>query len=301
MTGKRLPVGGNSIDRAKPLHFSFDGMSVPAFAGDTAASALMANGTSVVGRSFKLHRPRGIFAAGTEEPNALLTLRDGGRQEPNVKATEVEVFDGLVTRSQNRWPGLGLDVMAATGLAAPFLSAGFYYKTFIGPSQKAWMFYERIIRRAAGLGAATLEPDPDRYEHAWAFTDVLVVGSGPAGLASALTMARNGVQVMLLEQEPLPGGHLLQEPGRIDHLPAADWARQAVAELESLGARVMRRTTAWGYYDGNVIAAVERVSDHLPEPLPHPPRPRPRTTRPHRVGPAHGAVQPAPARASTRP
>ncbi|MDF1731569.1 MAG: 2Fe-2S iron-sulfur cluster-binding protein, partial [Minwuia sp.] len=144
----RLPDGGNSIDRGQPLRFSFDGRPMSGFAGDSIASALLANGVSVVGRSFKLHRPRGIFAAGTDEPNALMTLREGGRREPNVKATEAELFDGLVVQSQNRWPSLGFDLMAATGLAAPVLSAGFYYKTFIGPSQKAWMLYEHFIRRA---------------------------------------------------------------------------------------------------------------------------------------------------------
>lgn len=291
MSGMRLPDGGNSIDRVQPLRFSFDGRAMSGLAGDSIASALLANGVSVVGRSFKLHRPRGIFAAGTEEPNALLTLRDGGRREPNVKATEAELFDGLTVQSQNRWPGLALDLMAATGLAAPFLSAGFYYKTFIGPSQKAWMLYEHFIRRAAGLGAATLEPDPDSYEHAWAFTDVLVVGSGPAGLSSALTLARSGVRVMLLEQEPVIGGHLLQEPGSIDGKPAARWATDARAELESLGATVMPRTTAWGYYDGNVIAALERVSDHLPEPLPHQPRQRHWSIRAGKVVLATGAFE----------
>ena len=161
MSSYRLAGGGALIDRARPVRFTFDGRTLHGFAGDTLASALLASGQRLVGRSFKYHRPRGIFGAGTEEPNALVTLHDGARAAPNTQATLVELRDGLDAHSQNRWPSLRLDLMSLAGLAAPILGAGFYYKTFMGPGQRAWPFWERLIRRAAGLGRASLEPDPD--------------------------------------------------------------------------------------------------------------------------------------------
>src|SRR6267378_384822 len=174
----RLPSGG-LIDRSQTLRFCFDGEAATGFAGDTLASALLAKGTRIVGRSFKYHRPRGIFSAGPEEPNALVELRSGARREPNTKATTTELYDGLEAASQNRWPSLAFDVMALNGLGAPFFHAGFYYKTFMWPSSFWEKVYEPVIRRAAGLGRAAGGSDPDRYEQAYAFCDVLIIGAGP--------------------------------------------------------------------------------------------------------------------------
>ena len=191
MTGPSLRLASSGlIDRERPVRFTFDGRSFAAFAGDTLASALLANGVHLTGRSFKYHRPRGIYTCGAEEPNALVTLGTGGRAEPNVPATTVEVFDGLAARSQNRWPSLAVDAMAVNSLLKPLFPAGFYYKTFMWPRSLWYRLYEPAIRRAAGLGTIADEPDPDRYEHAHAHCDVLVVGAGPAGLMAALGAAR---------------------------------------------------------------------------------------------------------------
>ena len=178
---RRLPRGG-LIDRSTPMPFTFDGRSYLGFAGDTLASALIANDVGLVGRSFKYHRPRGIFTAGPEEPNALVELRDGRRREPNTRATVVELFDGLVAASQNRWPSLAFDVMAVNGWLSPFFPAGFYYKTFMWPPSFWEKIYEPAIRRAAGLGRAAPGGDPDEYEKAFAHCDVLVIGVGSGRL-----------------------------------------------------------------------------------------------------------------------
>ncbi|HEV2896811.1 MAG TPA: FAD-dependent oxidoreductase [Pseudaminobacter sp.] len=206
----RLLAGGR-IDRSQPVDFTFDGRELTGFRGDTLASALLANGVNLVGRSFKYHRPRGIFSAGAEEPNALVTLGIGGRREPNLPATTLELADGMIAESQNRWPSLAFDVQSVNGLFAPFLSAGFYYKTFMGPTRRAWMFYEHFIRKAAGLGRAGTEPDPDRHEVRHAFCDVAIVGGGPAGLSAARAAAMAGARVTLVEQDFLLGGQLLAE------------------------------------------------------------------------------------------
>lgn len=270
----RLTQGG-LIDRDKALSFSFDGKSLIGRPGDTLASALLANGVHLVGRSFKYHRPRGIFSAGPEEPNALVELRQGARVAPNTLATMTELYNGLAAQSQNRWPSLAFDVQSVNSLLSPFLSAGFYYKTFMWPPSFWKLLYEPVIRRSAGLGRAPLEPDPDHYEKAHAHCDVLVIGGGPAGLMAALTAGRAGARVVLAEQDFRFGGRLLSERFTIDGWPALDWVEAAVAELKSLdNVKLMPRTTIFGVYDQGTYGAVERVSDHLPVPEAHLPRQR---------------------------
>jgi sarcosine oxidase subunit alpha len=268
-------ASGGFIDRSKPVRFRFDGRDYRGFEGDTLASALLAEGVRLVGRSFKYHRPRGILSAGPEEPNALVELRSGARREPNTRATVAELFEGLEATSQNRWPSLAFDLMSVNGLFAPGLVAGFYYKTFMWPSAFWEKLYEPLIRRAAGLGRAANAEDPDHYEKAFAFCDLLVIGSGPAGLAAALAAGRSGARVILCEQDFRLGGQLLAERREIDGRPATEWLAETIAELASLDTvRLMPRTTVFGLYDHGVFGAVERVSDHLPVPPPHQPRQR---------------------------
>ncbi|HEV2677418.1 MAG TPA: sarcosine oxidase subunit alpha family protein [Aliidongia sp.] len=270
----RLDQGG-LIDRSRPLAFSFDGRALSGFAGDTLASALLAQGETLVGRSFKYHRPRGIFAAGSDEPNALVELRTGARREPNTRATVTELYDGLVAHSQNRWPSLGFDLLAVNGLLAPILGAGFYYKTFMWPAAAWEKLYEPIIRRAAGLGTAAALPDPDHYEKAHGFCDVLVVGAGPAGLMAALTAARAGARVIVADEDFRPGGRLNAERSEIDGAPARMFVDATMAELSSLSnVRILLRTTVFGVYDTGTYGLIERVGDHLAEPAPHRPRQR---------------------------
>ena len=270
----RLPSGG-LIDRSRMLRFRFDGDEATGFGGDTLASALLANGTRIVGRSFKYHRPRGILSAGSEEPNALVELRSDARREPNTKATTIELYEGLEAQSQNRWPSLKFDVLAVNSLLSPILVAGFYYKTFMWPSSFWEKLYEPIIRRAAGLGRAAGASDPDRYEHAYAFCDVLVIGAGPAGLAAALVAARSGARVIVCDEDFCFGGLLLAERRDMGGTPGHVWTRRVVDELTSLSdVRLMPRTTVFGVYDGGTYGALERVADHLPAPLPYQPRQR---------------------------
>jgi methylglutamate dehydrogenase subunit C len=271
---RRLPHGG-LIDRSTPLSFTFDGRGYLGFAGDTLASALVANDVGLVGRSFKYHRPRGIFTAGPEEPNALVELRDGPRREPNTRATVIELFDGLVAASQNRWPSLAFDVMAVTGWLSPFFPAGFYYKTFMWPPGFWEKIYEPAIRRAAGLGRAAPGGDPDQYDKAFAYCDVLIIGSGPAGLMAAVTAAHAGARVILAEEDFRLGGRLLAERHVVGERDGASWVAAIEAELASMpDVRIMRRTSVFGVYDHGQYGAVERVSDHIPEPPPHQPRQR---------------------------
>jgi methylglutamate dehydrogenase subunit C len=270
----RLASGG-LIERQKPLGFTFDGKSYRGFAGDTLASALLASGVRLVGRSFKYHRPRGILSAGSEEPNALVELRQGARREPNTRATTIELFEGLAADSQNRFPSLAFDVMAINSLFSPIFAAGFYYKTFMWPASFWEKVYEPMIRRAAGLGRAAESADPDRYEKANIHCDLLVIGAGPAGLMAALTAGRAGARVILCEEDFVLGGRCLAEDMGIGELPAARWAESMEAELAALpDVRIMRRTTVCGVYDGGTYGALERVGDHLALPGDHQPRQR---------------------------
>ncbi len=270
----RLADGG-LIDRRKPLRFRFDEREFQGFAGDTLASALLANGVRLVARSFKYHRPRGILSAGSEEPNALVELRGGPRREPNTRATVIELYDGLEATSQNRWPSLEFDVQAINGWFAPLFVAGFYYKTFMWPAKFWEKVYEPLIRRAAGLGRASLEADPDHCDKCWTHCDVLVIGGGPAGLSAALAAARSGARVVIADEDFVLGGRCIADRRSIDGKPSAAWAAEAVEELRSMPhVRVLRRTTVFGTFDDGVYGAVEKVNDHLPVPPAFEPRQR---------------------------
>ena len=265
-------AGKGLIDRSRVLKFTFGGQSFEGFAGDTLASALLANGQRLIGRSFKYHRPRGVVTAGSEEPNALVTLERGLAREPNSRATMQPLFDGLVARPQNAWPSLKFDVLAVNDVLAPFLSAGFYYKTFMWP-RKFWEWvYEPAIRQAAGLGALSERYDHELYEKAYAHCDVLIIGAGPAGLMAALTAGRAGLDVILADEYDQLGGRLLSEIEHIDGMPAVSWVQAAAAELAELAnVRIMVSTTVTGAYDQGVFGALERVGprvDVMPEGVP---------------------------------
>ena len=251
------------MDRSRPLRFVYDGMPYEGYAGDTVASALLANGVHLVARSFKYHRPRGIYTAGVEEPNALLQIGEGARTEPNVRATVEPLYDGLVAASQNRWPSLRFDVGAVNDAASRYIPAGFYYKTFMWPpTPKGWMRYEHMIRRAAGMGVAPSAPDPDHYEHQYAHCDVLVIGAGPAGLAAARAAAHAGARVIVCDENPVFGGSLLGTNASIDDGTAAAWIAFTNNELAGRdNVSVLLHTTAFGYYDGNLVGLCERIGD----------------------------------------
>ena len=260
----RLAQGG-IVDRSRTLVFSFDGAAYEGHPGDTLASALLANGVHLVGRSFKYHRPRGIVTAGADEPNALVQLARGARTEPNTRATQQELYDGLAAASQNRWPSLAFDVGALNDACSSLFPAGFYYKTFMWPpGPRWWLKYEHAIRRAAGLGRAPREPDPDHYEHRFAHCDVLVIGGGPAGLAAATAAVQRGARVMLCDENASFGGSLRGSATTIDGAPVATWLAARIDELAANGeVTLLPRATAFGYYDQNLVGLVERVADHL--------------------------------------
>ncbi|KRD51281.1 sarcosine oxidase subunit alpha [Ensifer sp. ENS10] len=265
MGANRIP-GVGRLTPARTARFTFDGRTLTALEGDTVASALLANGIHLVGRSFKYHRPRGILSAGAEEPNALLDVsRDAARRQPNVRATVQEVFDGMKVESQNRWPSLAFDVGGLNDLMSPFFAAGFYYKTFMWPKAAWHAIYEPFIRRAAGLGVAPTEADPDHYASRYAHCDVLVIGAGVAGLSAALAAAKAGAKVIICDEQPEVGGALRYESGTtIDGKDGWDWAQETAKALAAMdNVTLLTRTTGFGYYNHNFVGLVERVTDHL--------------------------------------
>ncbi|PWR18067.1 sarcosine oxidase subunit alpha family protein [Zavarzinia compransoris] len=289
----RTGIGGR-IDRQKTVAFTFDGKPYRGFAGDTLASALLANGVHLVGRSFKYHRPRGILAAGSDEPNALVAVRrDEGRYTPNLRATQVEIYEGLQAESQNRWPSLGFDAGAVNDLFSPFFPAGFYYKTFMWPKAAWTRFYEPRIRAMAGLGKVPQGADPDRYLHRHAHCDVLVIGAGPAGLAAALAASEDGARVILCDEQAEMGGSLLGETeATIEGRSAATWLAETLAVLAARdNVTLLPRTTAFGYYGHNHLGLAERVTDHLAAPDPRLPRERLWQLRAKRLVIAAGALE----------
>lgn len=259
-------AGKGLLDRAQTVTFTFDGVHCTGLAGDTVASALLANDVRLVARSFKYHRPRGFLSAGSEEPNALMTIGKGAAQEPNVRATVQEIFAGLEVRSQNCWPSLGFDLLSVNDLVAPFLSPGFYYKTFMWPRAFWEKLYEPMIRRAAGLGALSGCHNPDRYETAWAHCDLLVIGAGPAGLMAALAAARAGADVIVADEDARMGGRLLAETYEVGGQPGHVWVDAVLDELGAMAnVRLMTRTTVTGTYDQGTYGALERVGHHKAE------------------------------------
>ena len=258
----RLAEGGR-VDRTSPIHFTYDGRAYAGVAGDTLAAALLANGVSVVGRSFKYHRPRGIVTAGVDEPNALVQLGAGARTEPNSRATQIELYEGLVATSQNCWPSVENDFGAVIGRLSFLFPAAFYYKTFMWP-RRSWKTYEYYIRSLAGMGRAPEQPDPDRYEKMYAHCDVLVAGGGPAGTAAALAAARAGARVILVDEQSELGGSLLGSKTQIGGRPALEWVAAGAKTLANMPeVRLLTRSTVFGYYDHNYLAVAQRVTDHL--------------------------------------
>jgi sarcosine oxidase, subunit alpha len=255
MTTSRLAhPWGNRIDRSQPLQFEFNGRPLTGYAGDTLASALLANGIQLIGRSFKLHRPRGIFSCGIEEPNGVVDLSGGPARTPNARATQVELYDGLVAASVNCWPSVDFDLGAINSRISALLPAGFYYKTFKWPN---WDLFEPAIRRMAGLGRASGQPDPDRYEEVSTQADVLVVGSGIAGLSAAVSAAEAGADTLLLASAGVLGGALAW---RTDPQVA-----KLIERAGRCGVRIMRRTLAFGVYDHNLVCARETLRSAAPE------------------------------------
>src|SRR5579862_1547821 len=264
------------IDIGAPVRFTFDGKRYEGCKGDTLASALLANGVDVVARSWKYHRPRGVYGCGVEEPNAIVQLETDAFAVPNARATEVELYEGLTARSVNCWPSAAHDLMAVTGALGRLIPAGFYYKTFMWP-KRLWPRYEHYIRKASGFGRAPEVPDAERYDRMNVHCDVLVVGGGPAGLSAALAAGRSGARVIVADQQPEMGGALLDLratasagdwstslPGVTAPSPRG-WLRGVVAELGALpDVRLLTRSTVFGYHDYNFLTINQRLSDHLP-------------------------------------
>jgi len=293
MNAFRTQKGGR-INRQSHVKFTFDGKTFSGLKGDSLASALLANGVTFVGRSYKYHRPRGIMSAGGEEASALVGIDRGeGRFDTNTSATTQELFAGLKARSQHCWPSLRFDLGVLAGLGGPVMSTGFYYKTFMWPRSFWEWVYEPIIRKLAGLGRAPTANDPNSYTSRYAHCDVLIIGAGPAGLAAALAASESGAKTILVDEQAEPGGDLLSSPDtQIDGQKAWDWLAAAAQKLAARShVTILTRTTAFGYYNQNFLGLVERLSDHLSSPDNNMTRQRLWRVRAKRVVLATGSIE----------
>ena len=263
------------INRDKKISFKFNGKKFFGYEGDTIASALIANGVHLIGRSFKYHRPRGFFGAGVDEPYAIVQLYRNNETDPNVRATEQELFEGLEATSVNCWPSVNFDIGAISNFLNIFFPAGFYYKTFMWPKSFWYKVYEPVIRKAAGFGVASIKHDKERYEHKYEYCDLLVTGSGPSGLASAYAAAKNGARVILAEDKPRFGGSLLISEANIGNQSGKEWADKIIAELKEMPNVILKnRAQVFGYYDHNMLVMSERINDHLPKSKKYSPKQR---------------------------
>ncbi len=259
---QRNRIQGGLIDRESSIKFKFNGREFNGFKGDTAASALLANDISLIARSFKYHRPRGIFTSDSSEPNAMVEVLDGKAREPNTRVTSIELFDGLEIQSQNCWPSVKYDVWAINDIFSPFISAGFYYKTFMWPKSFWERFYEPTIRRAAGLGALPTHSDPDRYDRGFRHCDILIIGAGPAGIMAALRAGQQGFDVILVDEDFMIGGRLLSERELINGAPSQEWLKTINEELLSMpNVRIMIRTTLFSVFDDKTYFGIERIEN----------------------------------------
>tara|TARA_B100001123_G_scaffold212437_1_gene239917 strand:- start:1337 stop:4333 length:2997 start_codon:yes stop_codon:yes gene_type:complete len=264
-----------SINRDKKISFKFNGKSYFGYEGDTLASALIANGVHLVGRSFKYHRPRGFFGSGVDDPYSIVQLYRNNETDPNVRATEQELFEGLEAKSVNCWPSVNFDIGAINNFFNKFIPAGFYYKTFMWPKSFWYLIYEPFIRKAAGFGAASIKHDKERYEHKYEYCDLLITGSGPSGLASAYAAAKNGAKVILAEDKPRFGGSLLTNEVNIGNQSGKEWADKIITELQKMpNVIVKNRAQVFGYYDHNMLVMSERLTDHLPKSKKYSPKQR---------------------------
>ena len=269
MSNKFRLTSGGEINRTERISFKFNGKTFFGYKGDTLASALLANGVHLVGRSFKYHRPRGFLGSGSEEPNAIVqVLKDKSRTEPNIRATQIEIFEGFEAKSQNCWPSVNFDIGEINNLFFPLLPAGFYYKTFMWPA-KFWETYEYFIRKSAGLGVSATERDPDIYDHKYYHCDVLIVGTGPAGLTAATIAVNSGKKVLLVDEKPEHGGSLMgsnNEITSIDNKPPKEWIEKSYSELvKNKNIKILNRTSVAAYHNYNYLIMMENLTDHLSE------------------------------------
>ena len=262
---------GEGINQTEKISFKFNGKTLFGYKGDSLASALLANGIHLIGRSFKYHRPRGILSSGSEEPNALVQIikdKDKAKTDPNVRATQIEIYEGLEAQSQNCWPNVKFDIGEINSIFSSILPAGFYYKTFMWPS-KLWRKYEYFIRKSAGLGKSPTEKDPDKYDHKYYHCDVLIVGGGPAGITAALMAAKSGNKILLVDEKPEFGKNLLsssKENIKINDLSPAEWIKVKRKELLNFkNIKTLNRTTVSAYHNYNYLIMMQSLTDHLSE------------------------------------